>query len=55
MDFLEVLSDVSSQLIDFYKGCEIVLGGFSFNAFDGFVLTTVSSVIWVHLSGTEEE
>lgn len=55
MNFFEVLTYISLLLIDFYKGCEINLGVISFNAFDGFVLTAASSVIWVHLNGTEEE
>lgn len=55
MNFFEVLTYVSLQIIDFYKFCKITLGPISFNAFDGFVLTTASSVIWFHLNGTEEE
>lgn len=55
MNFFEVLTYVSLQIIDFYKGCEITLGAISFNAFDGFVLTTASSVICIHLNGNEKE
>lgn len=48
---VSTLTDVAIDIINLYKSFSFSLGGFSFSAFDAFLLFFVAYVLWTHFNG----
>lgn len=50
-NLVSVLTSTAVNIINLYKSLSFSLGGFTFSAFDAFLLFFVAYVIWTHFNG----